>query len=215
LMSPTGAVAGPDCLRHPNHKSCSDPPDPVDDSSASYEIAVFLGDLALPSGTAENVDGSGNESRPKIGNTIMKDFDLTEMRNAMATAASPTYPYTNGYLCQDGDFNSTGIEITAADGEFGFSTSTIPKTSLTFTYITASFWNFTVNGSNYFLVFGPDEDDPEIGDEGNWPPDGVSGDSNTMLGTLLELKVINGPAKKGPCDKLTISLAWEILVIKE
>ncbi len=207
LMPGATTWAGPpDAQGCHTHKDCGST---EVDSGAMYTVEVkFWDDGAyVRAGWADPVDGSGNESRPKIGNTDMQ-LNLTEMSLAMMDAGP-------GSEClNSGDFASN---VTMLNGEFGVSASTRPKTSTDgFTYIAASFWNFTVSGSVYFLVFGP-EGNAKIPDqgEGRWPPDGASGDSNTMLGTLLELKVINGPAKKGPCDKLTISLDWEVLVTKK
>jgi len=199
LMPGATTLAGPpDAQGCHTHKDCGVGNN--DDSSASYKIAVYFGGNTAPDGEASGVEGSGNESRPKIRNTIMEDLNLTEMSMVLGAECEAVFG-----------------NVTMIDGEFGFSTSKIPKTSLTFTYITASFWNFTVNGSVYFLVFGPDDDDAAIGDEENWPPTGdeYPGNENYMSGNLLELKVINGPAKKGPCDKLLIELDWEIVVTKE
>lgn len=219
LMSPTGAVAAPKCGTPPCGGGGGNGGNEPTDSGASYQIDVYFGGNADPDGTAVNVDGSGNESRPKIGNTDMV-LDLDQMRAAMVLASGDD---EDTFLCVFGGFMETKTDSEL--GEFGVTTAKRPKNNTTFTYITASFWNFTVNGSVYFLVFGPDGDasigdggelDDIIRDEDNWPPT-ESGDenSNFMSGNYLELQVINGPAKKGPCDGLEIKLDWIIVVTKE
>ncbi len=198
LMSPTGAVAAPpSCDEKPNHPKCGGGGDDGGGkSSALYTVDVYFGDEVVFAGGATSVDGSGNKKRQSIGDVDM-NLDLTQLSSAL-----------EGNDCET-DF---GI-VNTIEGEFAIGTARLSKSG-EITYVTASFWNFTVNGSVYFLVFGPG-DDGTIDDEGNWHPAGDTGDDNFLYGDYLELQVINGPAKNGPCDRLNITLAWNILVTKE
>ena len=194
LMSPTGAVAAPKCDTPP----CGGGGGGGGKSSDLYTVDVYFQSFSQEPdakyfvGGATNVDGSGNKKRQKIGDASM-NLGLTRMSTMLGDACSE-------------EFGS----VDEIDGEFAIGTARLSKSGDLLTYVTASFWNFTVNGSAYFLVFGPDGD-ASIADSENWHP-ANSGDVNFVYGTSLELQVVSGPAKNGPCDKLNISLAWNIRV---
>ena len=190
LMSPMSAVAAPSCEKNPNHASCDDTGSESDDL---YTVAVYFEGILI--GAAANVEGGGNESRPKIGEATL-DLDLTQM----VMAADPDCVTVIG--------NLTIVE----DGRFVVLTARIPKSG-PFTFVTASYWGFKVNNSAYTVIFGPD-DDGEIDNEDNWPP-ASSGDVNFLTGEKLLLQVGNGPDNRGACDDLIIPLSWKIIVTKE
>jgi len=200
LMSPTGAVAAPpSCDDKPNHPNCDSGGGGGGGGNSGdlYTVDVFFGNSVAPDGGAINVDGSGNKKRQKIGEVNMNLY-LTQMSTVALLGAD----------C----LNDFASNVTDIDGEFAISTARLSRSG-DLTYVTASFWNFTVNGSVYFLVFGPD-DDGTIADPNNWHP-ADPGDENSLSGAFLELQVVNGPAKNGPCDKLPIELDWLISVTKE
>ncbi len=208
LMSPTGAVAAPSCEKNPNHPNCDDGSGGSNGGGDGdlYTVDVYFGDDVVHAGGADHVEGTGNKSRPKIGDANMI-LDLSLMGTQLGDECAGEFGINERV---DGPF---------FDGEFAAQTARRPQNSPTFTYITASFWNFVspdVNGSTYFLVFGPG-DDGTIINQDNWPPAGdeFPENENYMSGNWLELQVVNGPAKRGPCDKLRIPLAWKIVVTKE
>ena len=172
-----------------SHPSCK-----PDDGSALFTVKVFFN--GIESGTAVNVEPGGNETRPKLKPTDM-GLELDSMGTAIGTTECKTM---------------FGFHY----GQFAVETAKIPKSSENFTFVTASFWNFAASDASgdvsiYSVIFGPG-DDGVIDDEANWLP--ASG-SNFLDGKDLRLDVQTGPAKKGPCDKLEISLDWKIVVTKQ
>ncbi len=215
LIIPTGAVAAP--------PSCEDKPKRCeggggggggDKSSDLYTVEVFFRealseDSFEPVGGASGVEGSGNKKRQSIGDVDPMNLDLKQMIAAMDGECAAI-------------FDDEKLEPFSV-GEFTIGTARLDSKSDDITYVTAAFWNFTVDESNYFLVFGPDGDgwigdihdeDPEEDPEDNWPP-ANSGESNFLSGYWLELQVTSGPAKTTSCHRLRITLDWKIFVTKE
>lgn len=191
--NPSSAAKPGACDSNPPHPSCK--PADGNGSSALFTVEVFFDPSENSSGSAVNVEPGGNETRPKLKPTDM-GLDLTSMGTAISLSSCETM---------------FGFQHM---GQFAVATAKIPKSSEHFTFVTASFWNFAVGDSIYFVTFGPG-DDGVIDDEANWLPAGDTGDSNFLDGQNLRLSVQTGPAKNGPCDKLEITLDWKIVVTKQ
>jgi hypothetical protein len=179
-----------DCLRHtnPDHKHC------VGGGGGDFTVEVFFGANEMPDGTAHNVVGQSNGNRVRLRDAPMNSLVLTSL------------PLPAGCNAMLG----------APDGLFAISTAKIPKSSLTFTYVEANFFDFEAENVGYSLTFGPDEDGA-IDDEANWLPTGVLGgdpdDSTNLTGEYLELKVQSGHGGDPDCDGV-MDLDWKITVTK-
>ena len=163
-------------------------------SGATFTVEVFLDDGALTSvGSATDVKAKDSETRQSVGETTM-----TLNLNGLETGDLED-GCTSDFVLPPGGL---------VNGLFAISTAKIPKSSPTFTFVTADFFLFEVDGVTYGLTFGPD-DDGEIAVDTNWLP--TSPDSNFITGTKLKLRVTKGPQKKGPCNGI-ITQGWKILV---
>lgn len=179
------SFAGPkNCVENDPRPSCPDSEDPT--PAGTFTVSVFFGGSTVASGTQTNVVGTVNGNRRGLGETTMSlTLDILDTHLDRECA-----PFGFGMLM---------------DKPFAVSTYKDPGSG-EFTYVEASFWDFTVAGKNYWLSFLPGTDG---GIEGDFLPG--TGITASITGKQLTLKVQKGRDKKGPCN-VTLVQDWEITV---